>query len=110
MIAGITLLGVVAIAVFFAVVGGAGAAPALAAGLLAVVLPQVALLVLAGRGVPSRAFSWAASKFAVTVLLLAAAARGLHESGLLAAEYFIGGVVLAVMFNAMLSLRLGRAR
>lgn len=98
---------VLAAAVF--VVGGTVAALSLTAGAVAVIVPQVMLLLLARRALVGAVFSWGAGKFAVTVLLLSASARFLHESGLLAAEYFVGGVVLAVTVNIALSVRMSRA-
>ena len=87
-----------ALLAFAAAVSGAAAVSFFAGG-AAVALPQAAMLALArGRGAES-AFSLWAGKFSMTVLLLAAAARFLGESALLAAEYFAAGAVLAVAFN-----------
>lgn len=97
---------------------GAWAVVSFAAAAAAVMLPQIAMLALAGAlaSAPEdksatgswrarAAFSLGAGKFAITVLLAAAAARLLHETGVLAAEYFVGGAIAAVAFNVAALMR-----
>lgn len=59
-------------------------------------------------GKPFSPFSLWAAKFSLTILLLALSLRLLSESGLLAAPYFIFGVVAGVAFNLLLLARLSR--
>ncbi|MGI9307348.1 MAG: hypothetical protein ACR2P5_08620 [Gammaproteobacteria bacterium] len=92
--------GVFPVAAADAVFWGAAALSFLA-GAAAVALPQAALLssVLVRKMRGRDAFSWWAGKFSLTILLLAGAARLLHESAQFAAGWFAAGAILAAAFN-----------
>ena len=78
----------------------------LTGGIVAILLPHLLMVAAAIRSAPHVAFSLWAGKFFVSILLLAAVARGLSEAEMLASEYFMGGVAAAVLFNmAMLMYR-----
>ncbi len=79
----------------------------LSAAFLAVVFPQsIAFkLFLKQRAQQVNPLSLWVIKFSLTILLLAVALRVLHENALLAAPYFISGVVAAVFLNIIWSSR-----
>ena len=82
-------------------VGGVSvsAAVSLAAGVLAVGLPQAALQGAFRRCRPEKARTLWSGKFLLTLLLAALAARGLRDVGWLAAEWFVVGVAAGAVFN-----------
>ena len=90
---------------------GAAASLSFAAGMVAVVLPQILMLEasLAKSQLRQlqkrRAFSLWAGKFSVTVLLLACGARGLSEVALFAPEFFVSGAILGLVWNVVKIIR-----
>lgn len=107
----------------FAPLGGAGvavcalalagrwdAAVSFVGGVVAVVLPLVVALRVAGRegggDVARRAVGHWAVKFSLTVLLLAVVVRGLGGVLLLNAPGFLFGVVAGIVFNIFVSAKM----
>ncbi|MGU9952064.1 MAG: hypothetical protein ACNYPH_07215 [Gammaproteobacteria bacterium WSBS_2016_MAG_OTU1] len=81
---------------------GAYALLSLVCGVLVAMLPQMAMLAVANRHRVASALALWAGKFAISILLLVVAATYLHRAELMVAEYFVGGIMLAIVGNIAL--------